>query len=69
MTIIFYAEQIGTAYRGEAVDTTTYETVFRTPSTYPDPQIAQMAAQRMYVDRINAAREREYADAHRGVVA
>lgn len=69
MTIVFYAEMVGDQFRGEAVDTTTYATVFRTPGLYPDPQIAQMAAQRMYAARVNAAREREYADAHRGVVA
>ncbi|NKJ21984.1 hypothetical protein [Dyella sp. SG609] len=68
-TVNFYAELIGDSFRGEAVNAETYETVFRTPGTYPDPQMAQMAAQRMYAARINAAMAREYADAHRGAVA
>lgn len=69
MHVIYYAEMIGNSFRGEAVNAETYETVFRTPGTYPDPQIAQMAAQRMYAARVSAAKDREYADAHRGVSA
>jgi hypothetical protein len=61
MNIAYYAEQLGNVFRGEAVNLDTYETVFRTPGTYPDLQIAQMAAQRMYAARVNAAKEREYA--------
>lgn len=69
MNIIYYAEQTGDSFRGEAVNAETYETVFRTPGTYPDPQIAQMAAQRMYAARVSVAKDREYADAHREVSA
>ena len=69
MNVIYYAEMIGNSFRGEAVNAETYETVFRTPGTYPDPQIAQMAAQRMYAARVSAAKDREYADAQRGVSA
>jgi hypothetical protein len=69
MNIIYCAQLVGDVFRGEVVDTATYQTVFKTPYTYPDAQIAQMAAQRMYAARVNAAKEREYADAHRGVTA
>lgn len=69
MNVYYCTNQIGTNFRGEVIDSQTQQVVFRTPYTYADPQIAQMAAQRMYAARVSAANAREYADAHRGVTA
>lgn len=59
--VIFAAFQVANGFRGEAIDKTTYTTVFKTPYVYPDPQIAQMAAQRMYAERLSSARARQFA--------
>ncbi len=48
MQVMYTAERIGWAYRGEVVDATTYRTLFRTPLEYMEPISAKDAAKRMW---------------------
>jgi hypothetical protein len=51
MNVVYVAERVGNAYRGEAVDGRTFETKFKTPHTYPTPAVAQQAALRMFGEK------------------
>jgi len=46
--VFFVAERIGDAYRGEALDAKTYQTVLRTAHTYQNETIAKVAARRTW---------------------
>jgi len=49
--VIYHAERIGAAYRGEVLDGTTYATLIRTSSTYTTEANARMAARTLWSER------------------
>lgn len=50
--ILYVAEPMGDAYRGEAIDKANWECVFKTPHLYPSAHIAQIAAMRLHAEHM-----------------
>jgi len=53
-TVIYIAQQVGNAYRGEVLDAKTYSCLLKTAHTYPNETIAKIAARRTWLDQQDA---------------
>jgi hypothetical protein len=49
--VIYHAERIGNAFRGEVLDGETFDTLIRTSKTYPNEVAAKQAAKRLWAER------------------
>ncbi len=48
--VLYIAQRIGSAYRGEVLDAKTYSTLLKTAHTYPTEAVAKVAARRTWED-------------------